>query len=103
MNLSDALQFTPIEAHEFGGHASLSREGKSGYHFVLEQYGQGVSLFPIDASKVRLTLFALAARRVDSEAAPQRPRPIVCRLVRWLHSCSRCDTPPPGRVPVLGC
>jgi hypothetical protein len=64
---------------------------------------QGVSLFVIDASKVRLTLFAPAAPRVDSEAAPRRSQPIVCRLVNLLHACSRCDTPPPGRVPVPGC
>jgi hypothetical protein len=70
---------------------------------TLQAKYQGVSLFAVDASKVRLILFARAVRRVGSEAAPRRSRPIVCRLVRWLHSCSRCDTPLPGRVPVLGC
>ena len=70
---------------------------------LTDAHFQGVSLFPIDASKVRLTLFALAARREGLEAAPRRSRPIVCRLVSLLHSCSRCDTPPPGRVAVLGC
>ncbi len=64
---------------------------------------QGVSLLTIDASKVRLTLLAPAARREGLEAALRRSRLIVCRLVSLLHSCSRCDTSPPGRVPVPGC
>ena len=64
---------------------------------------QGVSLFQEDASKVRLTPFEPAACRECLEAALRRSRLIVCRLVRLLHSCSRCDTPPPGRVPVPGC
>src|SRR5260370_1927952 len=66
-------------------------------------YRTGSEPFSIDASKVRLTLFALAARREGLEAAPRRSRPIVCRLVRLLPSCSHCDTPPPGRVAVPDC
>src|SRR6266567_5537257 len=46
---------------------------------------QGVSLLAIDATKVRLTPFAPAARRVGNGAAPRRSRPVVCRQVRSLH------------------
>ncbi len=41
-----------------------------------------VSLFIIDASKVRLTPLAPAARRVGNGAAPQRSPPTVGRLAR---------------------
>ena len=43
---------------------------------------QEVSLFAINASKVRLTPLALAARRVGSGAAPRRSPPLVGHLAR---------------------
>ncbi len=48
----------------------------------VPEHRQGVSLLAIDASKVILTPFAPAARRVGNGAAPQRSPPTVGRLAR---------------------
>ena len=55
----------------------------------------------IDASSMRLTLFAPAARRVGNQAASRRSSPTVCHLEDGLRLCSLFDTGLAGPVPFL--